>query len=93
MHGDSSVSKAAEMIASVNTAPEMTTGHTEVSSKTKNSKKVLMLRLQRDALVRGSGSKQTWRTSISVRDPSCDKYELSQGGSYPKVNGEDLAER
>ncbi|GJX48145.1 aspartate--tRNA ligase 2, cytoplasmic-like protein [Tanacetum coccineum] len=35
--------------------------HTEVSPKTKNSKKVFMLRPQRDALVRYSASKQTWR--------------------------------
>ncbi|GJV40050.1 annexin D5-like protein [Tanacetum coccineum] len=40
--------------------------HTEVSPKTKNSKKVFMLRPQRDALVRYSASKQTWRTK---RDP------------------------
>ncbi|GJR61073.1 structural maintenance of chromosomes flexible hinge domain-containing protein GMI1 [Tanacetum coccineum] len=60
--------------------------HTEVSSKTKKSKKVFMLRLQRDALVRGSGSKQTWRTSGSVRDPSGDELELSPDGSFTKVD-------
>ncbi|KVI04651.1 Histidine kinase-like ATPase, ATP-binding domain-containing protein [Cynara cardunculus var. scolymus] len=37
--------------------------HTEVSSKTKNCKKVYILRLERDALVGGSGSKRTWRVT------------------------------
>ncbi|PWA45886.1 histidine kinase-like ATPase, C-terminal domain-containing protein [Artemisia annua] len=59
--------------------------HTEVSSKMKNRKKVFVICLQRGALIRGSGSKQTWRTSGSVRDPSDNELELSPGGSFPKV--------
>ncbi|GKE58753.1 hypothetical protein Tco_1497938, partial [Tanacetum coccineum] len=39
--------------------------HTEVSPEMKNGKKVFMLRPQRDALVRYSALKQTWRTSGS----------------------------
>ncbi|GJX82910.1 hypothetical protein Tco_0332391, partial [Tanacetum coccineum] len=57
--------------------------HAEASSKTKNSKKVFMLCPQRDALVCGSGSKQTYRV-ITVRDPSGDELELSPGGSCTK---------
>nr|GEX07980.1 histidine kinase-like ATPase, ATP-binding domain-containing protein [Tanacetum cinerariifolium] len=38
----------------------------EASSKTKNSKKIFMLRPQRDALVNGSGSKQTYRYTKNV---------------------------
>ncbi|KAJ0765096.1 putative histidine kinase/HSP90-like ATPase superfamily [Helianthus annuus] len=60
---------------------------TEVSSKTKNGKKVYMLRLERDALVNGSvsGSKATWRTYGGLRDPTNDELELSPGGSFTKV--------
>ncbi|KAJ0897919.1 putative histidine kinase/HSP90-like ATPase superfamily [Helianthus annuus] len=60
---------------------------TEVSSKTKNGKKVYMLRLERDALVSGSvsGSKATWRTYGGLRDPTNDELELSPGGSFTKV--------
>ncbi|KAJ9553012.1 hypothetical protein OSB04_017057 [Centaurea solstitialis] len=59
--------------------------HTEVSSKTKNCKKVYMLRLERDALVSGSGSKRTWRTYGSLRDPMRDELLLSPSGSFTKV--------
>ncbi|KAJ0719237.1 putative histidine kinase/HSP90-like ATPase superfamily [Helianthus annuus] len=61
---------------------------TEVSSKTKNGKKVYMLRLERDALVNGSvsGSKATWRTYGGLRDPTNDELELSPGGSFTKCD-------
>ncbi|XP_023729100.1 structural maintenance of chromosomes flexible hinge domain-containing protein GMI1 [Lactuca sativa] len=60
--------------------------HTEVSSKTKDSKKVYMLRLEREALVSGSGSKRTWRTYGSLRDPMKDELQLAPGGSFTKID-------
>nr|XP_043610523.1 structural maintenance of chromosomes flexible hinge domain-containing protein GMI1 [Erigeron canadensis] len=60
--------------------------YTELSSKTKNSKKVYMLRLERDALISGSGSKRTWTTYGGLRDPTDSELKLSSGGSFTKVD-------
>ncbi|XWS37991.1 hypothetical protein CRYUN_Cryun19dG0092200 [Craigia yunnanensis] len=56
-----------------------------VSSKTKESKKVYMLRLAREALLSNSGAECTWRTSGGIRDPSDDEIEKSPHGSFTKV--------
>ncbi|XVF10079.1 hypothetical protein REPUB_Repub07fG0152300 [Reevesia pubescens] len=57
-----------------------------VSSKTKESKKVYVLRLAREALLSNSGSKCTWRTDGSIRDPSDDEIAKSPQGSFTKVD-------
>ncbi|CAI9280715.1 unnamed protein product [Lactuca saligna] len=49
--------------------------YTEVFSKTKDSKKVYMLRLEREALVSGSGSgsKRTWREAVDDKAPQSER--------------------
>ncbi|XP_010267594.1 PREDICTED: uncharacterized protein LOC104604778 isoform X2 [Nelumbo nucifera] len=56
-----------------------------VSSKTKESKKVYTLHLERDALLSSSGSEQTWRTDGGLRDPFDDELSQSPHGSFTKV--------
>ncbi|KAJ6376123.1 hypothetical protein OIU77_000983 [Salix suchowensis] len=56
-----------------------------VSSKTKESKKVYTLHLEREALLRSSGSEPTWKTSGGMRDPSEDEIGKSSQGSFTKV--------
>ncbi|KAJ4954884.1 hypothetical protein NE237_011667 [Protea cynaroides] len=56
-----------------------------VSAKTKESKKVYTLRLERDALLSSSGSEQTWRTDGGLRNALEDELRLSPLGSFTKV--------
>ncbi|XP_049349124.1 structural maintenance of chromosomes flexible hinge domain-containing protein GMI1 [Solanum verrucosum] len=56
-----------------------------VSSKTKECKKVFVLHLERDSLLRCSSSQQTWRTDGNVRDPLEDELRDSVDGSFTKV--------
>ncbi|KAL6320446.1 hypothetical protein AAG906_007143 [Vitis piasezkii] len=56
-----------------------------VSSKTKESKKVYTLHLEREALLSSSGSDLTWRTSGGIRYPSEEETEKSPHGSFTKV--------
>lgn len=56
-----------------------------VSSKTKESKKVYTLHLEREALLSSSGSDLTWRTSGGIRNPSEEETEKSPHGSFTKV--------
>ncbi|KAH0688172.1 hypothetical protein KY284_018725 [Solanum tuberosum] len=56
-----------------------------VSSKTKECKKVFVLYLERDSLLRCSSSQQTWRTDGNVRDPLEDELRDSVDGSFTKV--------
>ncbi|XP_024438485.2 structural maintenance of chromosomes flexible hinge domain-containing protein GMI1 isoform X2 [Populus trichocarpa] len=56
-----------------------------VSSKTKESRKVFTLHLEREALLRSSGSEPTWKTSGGMRDPSEDEIGKSPQGSFTKV--------
>ncbi|KAJ6297085.1 hypothetical protein OIU78_022751, partial [Salix suchowensis] len=56
-----------------------------VSSKTEESKKVYSLYLEREALLRSSGSEPTWKTSGGMRDPSEDEIGKSSQGSFTKV--------
>ncbi|KAL2540263.1 gamma-irradiation and mitomycin c induced 1 [Abeliophyllum distichum] len=56
-----------------------------VSSKTKNSKKVYTLHLERDALISSSSSEKTWRANGGVRAPLEDEIEKSPDGSFTKV--------
>ncbi|XP_027771413.1 structural maintenance of chromosomes flexible hinge domain-containing protein GMI1-like [Solanum pennellii] len=56
-----------------------------VSSKTKECKKVYVLHLERDSLLRCSSSQQTWRTDGNVRDPLEDELRHSVDGSFTKV--------
>ncbi|KAF8379725.1 hypothetical protein HHK36_029172 [Tetracentron sinense] len=60
--------------------------HALVSSKTKESKKVYTLHLEREALLSSSGSEQTWRTDGGIRDPSEDEIKISPKGSFTKVS-------
>ncbi|WOG90855.1 hypothetical protein DCAR_0310101 [Daucus carota subsp. sativus] len=64
--------------------------HTVISSKTKYSKKVCTLYLQRDALLRSSDSDKTWQANGGLRDPSKDEMKLSPDGSFTKVEISDL---
>ncbi|XP_021909410.1 uncharacterized protein LOC110823351 isoform X2 [Carica papaya] len=59
--------------------------HALVSSKTKSSKKVYTLHLEREALLSQNNSGVTWRTDGSLRDPSEDEIGLSPQGSFTKV--------
>ncbi|KAG9448240.1 hypothetical protein H6P81_014368 [Aristolochia fimbriata] len=59
--------------------------HTLVSSKTKGSKKVYTLRIEREALLNKSGSKHGWKTDGGIRDPLEDEMKLSPHGSFTKV--------
>ncbi|XP_057951572.1 structural maintenance of chromosomes flexible hinge domain-containing protein GMI1 isoform X2 [Malania oleifera] len=59
--------------------------HALVSSKTRESKKVFTLRLEREALVNKSGSEHTWRTDGGIRDPFHEEITKSPHGSFTKV--------
>nr|GLL20039.1 hypothetical protein DM860_016599 [Ipomoea trifida] len=56
-----------------------------VSSKTKASKKVYILHLEREDLLSCSSSEKTWRTSGGLRDPSDYEIRESPHGSFTKV--------
>ncbi|KAF9592428.1 hypothetical protein IFM89_014918 [Coptis chinensis] len=56
--------------------------HALVSSKTKDSKKVYTLHLERQALLKGE---KTWKTDGSIRDPLEEEIVLSPHGSFTKV--------
>lgn len=55
-----------------------------ISSKTKQSKKVYMLQLEREALL-SSSSGQAWRTNGGLRDANKDEIEKAPHGSFTKV--------
>ncbi|KAL1074345.1 hypothetical protein V6Z11_D11G283500 [Gossypium hirsutum] len=57
----------------------------EVSSKTKQSKKVYKLRLAREALLGNSGSECSWNTDGGIRDPLDEEIKESPHGSFTKV--------
>ncbi|XP_060971263.1 structural maintenance of chromosomes flexible hinge domain-containing protein GMI1 isoform X1 [Cannabis sativa] len=59
--------------------------HALVSSKTKHSKKVYTLRLEREALLSRSGSELKWTTAGGLRDPSDDELAKTRHGSFTKV--------
>ncbi|THG10129.1 hypothetical protein TEA_027994 [Camellia sinensis var. sinensis] len=52
--------------------------HALVSSKTKESKKVYILCLEREALLCSSGSEKTWRTDGGIRHPTEDEIRSHQ---------------
>nr|XP_027110064.1 structural maintenance of chromosomes flexible hinge domain-containing protein GMI1-like isoform X2 [Coffea arabica] len=55
-----------------------------ISSKTKRSKKVYMLHLERESLL-SSSSGQTWRANGGLRDADKDELEKASHGSFTKV--------
>ncbi|KAH9325961.1 hypothetical protein KI387_006139, partial [Taxus chinensis] len=57
-----------------------------VSSKTKTSKKVVTLRLEKDSLVQRSKSDRIWRTPGEIREVSQEEREMSPHGSFTKVH-------
>ncbi|KAK2453121.1 En/Spm transposon [Trifolium repens] len=57
---------------------------TRVSSKTKKVKKVYMLHLERDDLIKNSNSEATWKTKGGIREPLRTEIDSSQG-SFTKV--------
>ncbi|XP_074319839.1 structural maintenance of chromosomes flexible hinge domain-containing protein GMI1 [Silene latifolia] len=61
--------------------------HAIVSAKTKESKKVYWLRLERDALLKRAGSSSliNWKAPGGIRDPTDDETEKSEHGSFLKV--------
>ncbi|KAK9672435.1 hypothetical protein RND81_12G100500 [Saponaria officinalis] len=61
--------------------------HAVVSAKTKESKKVFWLRLERDALLKRAGSSSliNWKVPGGIRDPTDDELEMSEHGSFLKV--------
>ncbi|CAO2838616.1 unnamed protein product [Amaranthus hypochondriacus] len=59
--------------------------HAIVSAKTKESKKVYWLRLEREALLKRSGSDLNWKAAGGIRDPSDMENELSPHGSFTKI--------
>ncbi|XP_019189024.1 PREDICTED: uncharacterized protein LOC109183399 [Ipomoea nil] len=56
-----------------------------VSSKTKASKKVYILHLEREDLLSCSSSEKTWRTRGGLRDPLDSEIQESPHGSFTKV--------
>ncbi|XP_056694425.1 structural maintenance of chromosomes flexible hinge domain-containing protein GMI1 isoform X2 [Spinacia oleracea] len=56
-----------------------------VSAKTRESKKVYWLCLDRDALVKRSGSDLNWKAPGGMRDPSDSEIEMSPHGSFTKI--------
>ncbi|KAJ8446219.1 LOW QUALITY PROTEIN: hypothetical protein Cgig2_015990 [Carnegiea gigantea] len=64
--------------------------HAIVSAKTKRSRKVYWLRLEREALLRrsGSSSNPNWKVEGGLRDPVVDEIEKSPHGSFTKVDME-----
>ncbi|KAH9603600.1 hypothetical protein KSS87_015976 [Heliosperma pusillum] len=61
--------------------------HAVVAGKTKESKKVYWLRLERDALLKRAGSSSliNWKAPGGIRDPTDDETEKSEHGSFLKV--------
>lgn len=57
-----------------------------VSSKTKTSKKVVTLRLEKDSLVQRSKADRIWRTPGEIREVSQEEGEMSPHGSFTKVH-------
>ncbi|XP_057823648.2 structural maintenance of chromosomes flexible hinge domain-containing protein GMI1 isoform X1 [Cryptomeria japonica] len=57
-----------------------------VSSKTKTSKKVVTLRLEKDSLVQRSKSDRIWRTPGEIREVSQEERKMSPHGSFTKVH-------
>lgn len=72
--------------------------HALVSSKTKESKKVYILCLEREALLCSSGSEKTWRTAGGIRHPTEDEIRSPQRSFTkveifePKMRGLDLVQ-
>ncbi|KAF5192641.1 Structural maintenance of chromosomes flexible hinge domain-containing protein gmi1, partial [Thalictrum thalictroides] len=62
--------------------------HAEVSSKTKDSKKVYTLHLSREALI--NSREKTWKTDGGIRDPLEDEISSSPHGSFTKVEISEL---
>lgn len=56
-----------------------------VSSKTKESRKVFTLHLPREALLKKSSSKLSWKTAGGFRDPSKEELTLSPHQSFTQV--------
>ncbi|CAH9140870.1 unnamed protein product [Cuscuta epithymum] len=56
-----------------------------VSSKTKESKKVYVLHLERDDLLNCSSSEKTWKTNGGLRRPSDYEVQESPHGSFTKI--------
>ncbi|KAL2921819.1 Structural maintenance of chromosomes flexible hinge domain-containing protein GMI1, partial [Bienertia sinuspersici] len=59
--------------------------HAVVSAKTKESKEVYWLRLERDALLKRSGSHLSWKAAGGIRDPTDSEIEMSPHGSFTKI--------
>lgn len=57
-----------------------------VSSKTKMSKKVVTLKLEKDTLVQKSKADRIWRTAGDIRDVSQEENAMSPHGSFTKVH-------
>ncbi|XP_065859828.1 structural maintenance of chromosomes flexible hinge domain-containing protein GMI1 isoform X2 [Euphorbia lathyris] len=57
-----------------------------VSSKTKESAKVYVLYLEREALLKKSSSELAWKTRGSMRNPTEDEIRESPHGSFTKVD-------
>uniref|UniRef100_A0A803L2J8 Protein DEFECTIVE IN MERISTEM SILENCING 3 n=1 Tax=Chenopodium quinoa TaxID=63459 RepID=A0A803L2J8_CHEQI len=60
--------------------------HAVVLAKTRESKKVYWLRLDRDALLKRSGSGHSWKAAGGMRDPSDCEIEMSPHGSFTKCD-------
>ncbi|KAF8008424.1 hypothetical protein BT93_K2181 [Corymbia citriodora subsp. variegata] len=59
--------------------------HAVVSSKTMKSKRVYMLYLKREALLKRSGSQHSWRTDGGIRVPLENENAQAPQGSFTKV--------
>lgn len=57
-----------------------------VSSKTKMSKKVVTLKLEKDTLVQKSKADRIWRTGGDIREVSQEEKDMSPHGSFTKVH-------
>ncbi|XP_057848763.2 structural maintenance of chromosomes flexible hinge domain-containing protein GMI1 isoform X1 [Cryptomeria japonica] len=57
-----------------------------VSSKTKTSKKVVSLRLEKDSLIQRSKSDRVWLTPGEIREVSQEEREMFPDGSFTKVH-------
>lgn len=57
-----------------------------VSSKTKMSKKVVTLKLEKDTLVQKSKADRIWRTAGDIREVSQEELGMSPHGSFTKVH-------
>eukprot|EP01018_Ginkgo_biloba_P022969 Gb_24283 [translate_table: standard] len=56
-----------------------------VSSKTKTSKKVVTLRLEKETLVQKSKTDRIWRTAGDIREATQEEREKSNHGSFTKA--------